>query len=108
MTPKHPQNDLAFGYDSCMIRWEYLQLLMTTRPVKEGHSRLIVLSRDNHQAQVKAGKRLVDVLCDLGGEGWELAGVVDLSSVEESKGTHDLHLANSTLLFKRPVDTAQT
>lgn len=86
-----------------MTQWEYLQVLMTTRPVKEGHNRLIILSKDNHQAQVKPGKRLVDLLCDLGAEGWELTGVVDLSSVDESKGEHELHLANTTLLFKRPL-----
>ena len=88
-----------------MAKWEYLQLLMTTRPVKEGHSRLIVLGK-GEQTQIKPGKRLVDVLCDLGAAGWELTGTVDLSSVEETKGTHELHLAHSTLLFKRPLGRA--
>ena len=88
-----------------MANWEYLQLLMTTRPVKQGHSRLIVLGR-GEQTQIKAGERLIDVLCDLGAQGWELTGTVDLSSVEETKGTHELHLAHSTLLFKRPLGEA--
>lgn len=86
-----------------MTKWEYLQVMMTTKPVREGHSRLILLSKGNHQAQVGAGKRLVDVLCELGEEGWELAGVVDVSSVDEAKGTHDIHLTNSSLILKRPV-----
>ena len=88
-----------------MAKWEYLQLLMTTRPVKEGHSRLIALGK-GEQTQIKPGKRLIDVLCDLGAAGWELTGTVDLSSVEETKGTHELHLAHSTLLFKRPLGEA--
>lgn len=89
-----------------MAKWEYLQLLMTTRPVREGHSRLIVLGKGEHQVQIKPGKRLIDVLGDLGAEGWELAGTLDLSSIEETKGTHELHLAHSTLLFKRPSGEA--
>lgn len=86
-----------------MTKWEYLQIMMTTRPVKEGHSRLIILGRGNHQAQVGAGKRLIDLLCELGEEGWELASVMDLSSVDEAKGGHDIHLTNSSLILKRPV-----
>lgn len=85
------------------MKWDYLQVMMTTKPVKEGHSRLIILSKGNQQAQVGAGKRLVDVLCDLGQEGWELSGIVDMSSVDEAKGTHDIHLTNSSLILKRPV-----
>ncbi len=85
------------------MKWEYLQVMMTTKPVREGHSRLIILSKGNSQAQVGAGKRLVDVLCDLGQEGWELSGIVDMSSVDEAKGTHDIHLTNSALILKRPV-----
>lgn len=89
-----------------MAKWEYLQLLMTTRPVREGHSRLIVLGRGDHHVQIKPGARLIDVLGDLGAEGWELAGTVDLSSVGETKGDHELHLAHTTLLFKRPLEEA--
>jgi hypothetical protein len=85
------------------MKWEYLQLMMTTKPVKEGHSRMIVLSKGKDQAPVAAGKRLIDVLCDLGTEGWELSGTLDLSSHEEAKDGHDLNLKNSSLLFKRPV-----
>ena len=88
-----------------MANWEYLQLLMTTRPVKEGHSRLIILGKGGHHAQIKPGVRLIDVLCDLGAEGWELTGTVDLSSVGETRGDHELHLAHTTLLFKRPLET---
>lgn len=88
-----------------MTKWEYLQIMMTTKPVKEGHSRLIVLSKGEQQARVAAGKRLVDLLCELGAEGWELAGVVDMSSVDETKGTHDIHLTHSSLLLKRPVSS---
>jgi len=86
-----------------MTKWDYLQIMMTTKPVKEGHSRLIVLSRGNHQAQVAAGTRLIDLLCELGEEGWELTSVLDLSSVDEAKGNHDIHLTNSSLILKRPV-----
>ncbi len=86
-----------------MTKWEYLQIMMTTKPVKEGHSRLIVLGRGEQGARVAAGKRLVDLLCELGEEGWELAGVVDMSSVDETKAAHDIHLTNSSLLLKRPV-----
>ena len=85
-------------------KWEYLQVMMTTKPVKEGHSRLIVLSKNNHQAKAGAGKRLIDLLCELGQEGWELTGVLDISSVDEAKETHDLHLTNSSLLLKRPLE----
>lgn len=46
-----------------MINWEYLQLLMTIRPVKERHSRLLVLGK-REQTQIKPGKRLIDVRCD--------------------------------------------
>ncbi len=88
---------------SRMTKWEYLQILMTTKPVKEGHSRLIVLSRSEQQARVTPGKRLIDLLCELGEEGWELAGVVDMSSVDETKADHDIHLTNSSLLLKRSV-----
>lgn len=86
-----------------MTGWEYLQIMMTTRAVKEGHRRLIVLGKGNHQAQVEPGKRLIDLLCELGEEGWELASVVDLSSVEEPKGEHDIRLTTSSLLLKRPL-----
>lgn len=86
-----------------MTKWNYLQIMMTTKPVKEGHSRLIVLSRGNHQAQAAAGTRLIDLLCELGEEGWELTSVLDLSSVDEAKGSHDIHLTNSSLILKRPV-----
>jgi len=86
-----------------MTKWDYLQIMMTTKPVKEGHSRLIVLSRGNYQAQVAAGTRLIDLLCELGEEGWELTSVLDLSSVDEAKGNHDIHLTNSSLILKRPV-----
>lgn len=88
-----------------MTRWEYLQVMMTTKPVKEGHSRLIVLSQGNVQAQVGAGTRLIDLLSDLGAQGWELSGVLSLSSVDEPKAAHDLHLTNSSLIFKRPLAT---
>ena len=52
-----------------MSKWEYLQIMMTTRTIKEGHKRLIILGKGNHQAQVDPGKRLVDLLCELGEEG---------------------------------------
>jgi hypothetical protein len=87
-----------------MKKWEYLQIMMTTRSVKEGHRRLIILGRGDHQAQVEPGKRLVDVLCDLGSEGWELTSVLDLSSVEEPKGEHDIRLTSSSLILKRRLD----
>ncbi len=85
------------------MKWEYLQVMMTTKPVKEGHSRMIVLSKGKDQAPVAAGKRLIDVLCELGAEGWELTSTLDLSSHEEAKEGHDLNLKNSSLIFKRPV-----
>ncbi len=84
-----------------MSKWEYLQIMMTTRTIKEGHKRLIILGKGNHQAQVDPGKRLVDLLCELGEEGWELSNVVDMSSTEESKGEHDIRLTNSSLILKR-------
>jgi hypothetical protein len=87
------------------MKWEYLQVMMTTKPVKEGHSRLIVLRPGNQSVPVGVGKRLIDLLCELGAEGWELSGVVDMSSVDEDKGTHDLHLTNSSFILKRPVTT---
>lgn len=77
---------------------------MTTKPVHQGHSRLVILSKGDEQAQAGAGRRLVDVLCDLGAEGWELSGVWDMSSVDEAKGDHDIHLTNSSLILKRPVN----
>lgn len=85
------------------MKWEYLQLMMTTKPVKEGHSRMIVLSQGKEQAPVASGKRLIDVLCDLGAEGWELTSTLDLSSHEEAKDGHDLNLKNSSLIFKRSI-----
>jgi hypothetical protein len=85
------------------MKWEYLQVMMTTKPVKEGHSRMIVLSKGKDQAPVAAGKRMIDLLCELGAEGWELSGVVDMSSVDEAKDGHDLHLTNSSLLLKRSI-----
>lgn len=88
-----------------MEKWEYLQVMMTTKPVKEGHSRLIILSKNNEQAQVSAGTRLIDLLGDLGAQGWELSGVLNLSSVDEPKAAHDLQLTNSSLIFKRPLTT---
>ncbi|ADI13334.1 hypothetical protein [Truepera radiovictrix] len=86
------------------MAWEYLQVMMTTKPVKEGHSRLIVLGRGQEQAPIGAGTRLVDLLNDLGAQGWELAGVLNLSSVDEPKAAHELHLTNSSLIFKRPLN----
>lgn len=86
-----------------MTKREYLQIMMTTRPVKEGHRRLIILGKGNHHAQVEPGKRLVDLLCELGEEGWELSTVIDVSSVEETRGEHEIHLANSSLILKRPT-----
>jgi hypothetical protein len=86
-----------------MTKWEYLQVMMTTRPVREGHGRLIVLGSAGHHVQVSVGTRLIDLMCDLGQEGWELCGVVEMSSVEESKSTHDIHLTSSSFIFKRPV-----
>ena len=77
--------------------------MMTTRAVKEGHRRLIILAKGDHQSQVEAGKRLVDLLCELGAEGWELSGVIDLSSVETPKGEHDIRLTSSSLILKRPL-----
>lgn len=85
------------------MKWEYLEVMMTTKPVKEGHSRMIVLSQGKDQAPVAAGKRLIDLLCDLGAEGWELTSTLDISSLEESKDKHDLSLKNSALLLKRPL-----
>jgi hypothetical protein len=85
------------------MKWEYLQVMMTTKPVKEGHSRMIVLSKGKDQAPVAAGKRMIDLLCELGAEGWELTGTLDISSMEEAKEGHDLHLTNSSLLLKRPI-----
>ncbi len=87
-----------------MNTWEYLQVMMTTKPVKEGHSRLIILGKGEPE-QAAPGTRLIDLLSRLGGEGWELSGVIDMSSVEESKGAHDLHLTSSSLIFKRPTET---
>jgi hypothetical protein len=52
---------------------------------------------------VGVGKRLIDLLGELGAEGWELAGVMDMSSVEQAKEDHELHLMHSSLLLKRPV-----
>jgi hypothetical protein len=86
------------------MKWEYLQIMMTTKPVKEGHSRMIVLSKGKEQAPVAAGKRLIDLLCELGAEGWELTSTLDISSVDEEKDGHDLHLTNSSLILKRPVE----
>lgn len=86
-----------------MKKWEYLQVMMTTRAVKEGHRRLIVLGRGEDQTQVEPGKRLIDLLGDLGAEGWELSGVLDYSSVEAPKGEHDLRLTSSSLLLKREL-----
>lgn len=86
-----------------MKKWEYLQVMMTTRAVKEGHRRLIILGKDDHQVQVEPGKRLIDLLSDLGAEGWELSGVLDFSSVEAPKGEHDIRLTSSSLLLKREV-----
>jgi hypothetical protein len=85
------------------MKWDYLQVMMTTKPVKEGHSRIIVLSKGNPGVPVSAGKRLIDLLCELGTEGWELSGVVDMSSVDEAKDGHDLHLTNSSLILKRQI-----
>ncbi len=87
-----------------MNRWDYLQVMMTTKPVKEGHSRLIVLGKGAPQ-QVAPGTRLIDLLGSLGAEGWELTGVVDMSSVDESKSTHDIHLTSSSLFLKRPTES---
>ena len=84
-----------------MNKWDYLQVMMTTRPVKEGHSRLIILGKGEPE-QAAPGTRLIDLLGKLGAEGWELSGVVDMSSVEEAKGAHDIHLTSSSLIFKRP------
>lgn len=92
-------------HTAAITKWEYLQVMMTTKPVKEGHSRLIILSKNNHQSQVGAGKRLVDLLCELGAEGWELCGVLDISSVDEAKEARDIHLTNSSLLLKRPLNS---
>ncbi len=86
-----------------MNKWEYLQIMMTTRAVKEGHRRLIILGKNDHQVQVEPGKRLVDLLCDLGEEGWELSTVIDFSSVEAPKGEHDIRLTSSSLVLKRPL-----
>ena len=86
-----------------MTRWEYVQVMMTTRPVKEGRTRLIVLSKDNQQVQAAAGTRLIDLLCALGQEGWELSAVIDMSSVDEAKDDHDIRLTNSSLILKRPL-----
>lgn len=86
-----------------MNRWEYLQIMMTTRAVKEGHRRLIILGKNDHQVQVEPGKRLVDLLCELGEEGWELSTVIDFSSVEAPKGEHDIRLTSSSLVLKRPL-----
>jgi hypothetical protein len=88
------------------MKWEYLQIMMTTKPVKEGHSRMIVLSQGKEQAPVAAGKRMIDLLCDLGAEGWELTTTLDISSHEESKNNHDLNLKNSSLLLKRPLSSS--
>jgi hypothetical protein len=85
------------------MKWEYLQIMMTTKPVKEGHSRLIVLRQGNQSVPVGSGTRLIDLLCELGSEGWELTSIVGMSSVDEDKGTHDIHLNNSSLILKRPV-----
>jgi hypothetical protein len=85
------------------MKWEYLQIMMTTKPVKEGHSRMIVLSQGKEQAPVATGKRLVDLLCELGSEGWELTSTLDISAVDEAKDGHDLNLKNSSLILKRPV-----
>jgi hypothetical protein len=85
------------------MKWEYLQLMLTTKPVKEGHSRMIILSKGKDQAPVAAGKRLIDVICDLGAEGWELTSTLDLSSADEAKDGHDLNLKNSSLIFKRSI-----
>ncbi len=87
------------------MKWEYLQIMMTTKPVKEGHSRLIILSKGNQQAQVGVGKRLIDLLCDLGADGWELTSIVDMSGIDEAKEGHDLHLKNSSLILKRPISS---
>ncbi len=78
--------------------------MMTTRPVKEGHSRLIILGKGEPE-QVAPGTRLIDLLGRLGAEGWELAGVMDMSSVDESKKTHDIHLTSSSLILKRPAES---
>ena len=85
-----------------MNKWDYLQVMMTTKPVKEGHSRLIILGKGEPE-QAAPGTRLIDLLGRLGEEGWELAGVVDMSSVEEAKGAHDIHLTSSSLILKRPA-----
>lgn len=85
------------------MKWEYLQVMMTLKPVREGHGRLIVLGQGKPGVQVGAGKRLIDLLGELGAEGWELAGVMDMSSTEQAKEDHELHLTHSSLLFKRPV-----
>ena len=85
-----------------MNKWEYLQVMMTTRPVKEGHSRLIILGKSEPE-RAAPGTRLIDLLGRLGEEGWELTGVVDMSSVDETKGAHDIHLTSSSFIFKRPA-----
>jgi hypothetical protein len=85
------------------MKWEYLQIMMTTKPVKEGHSRLIVLTQGSQGVPVAAGKRLIDLLGELGAEGWELISVIDMSSVDEAKNNHDIHLTNSSLILKRSV-----
>jgi hypothetical protein len=85
------------------MKWEYLQVMMTVKPVKEGHGRLIVLEQGKPGIQIGAGKRLIDLLGELGAEGWELTGVMDMSSVEHTKEDHELYLTHSSLLLKRPV-----
>jgi hypothetical protein len=72
------------------MKWEYLQIMMTTKPVKEGHSRLIVLTQGGPGVPVLAGKRLIDLL-------------IDMSSVDEAKDNHDIHLTNSSLILKRAI-----
>jgi hypothetical protein len=86
-----------------VMKWEYLQVMMTVKPVKEGHGRLVVLGGGQPGVQVGVGKRLIDLLGELGAEGWELAGVMDMSAVEQVKEDHDLYLTHSSLLLKRPV-----
>lgn len=78
--------------------------MLTTRAVKEGHRRLIILGKDNHHAQVEPGKRLIDLLTELGAEGWEMTGVLDFSSVEEPKGEHDIRLTSSSIFLKRALE----
>ncbi len=77
--------------------------MMTTKPVKEGHSRLIILGKGEPE-RAAPGTRLIDLLGRLGEGGWELSGVLDMSSVEESKGAHDIHLTSLSLVFKRPAE----